>query len=444
MQNTSLMPQPTISQLAISYGQKRATQPAATTLRLAVFAGLFIGLAYIFYITVTTGAQNMPWGVTQLLGGLAFSTGLILVVVCGAELFTSSILMTVALIHRRITLPRMAQTWLITFLGNLIGAALLATLVVLADIGALNNGSWGNHVVHVAQHKLSHSWQQAFALGVLCNFLVCLATWMSLSSRSTPGKAALMILPVALFVSAGFEHSIANLFIVPLAWFLDPSQSISITQFMHANLLPVLLGNIIGGALLLGLAHNPTTSSAISKHQEHTMNIFQLNAIKQKCALDVMHTGTLCISASTPLASCMQTISTYGLSALLVTNDRGQLVGAVSQEDILRFHWAQALDDRKWTANDMARPCNTATPDTKLIDVIGRLTVDEEKLYPVTDRGILTSTYAPFEQRLKTASAIQTVVAVIDAGQPIGMITSQQIIAQFRPEHVPKKAAIAS
>ncbi|PSJ37467.1 formate transporter FocA [Zobellella taiwanensis] len=256
---------------AEEFGVQKATKKTLQSFILAITAGGFISIAFVFYITVTTGAGGLPWGMARFIGGLAFSLGLILVVICGGELFTSSVLTTVARASRRIGWGQLAHNWVVVYLGNLGGALLFVLLIWLAGQHLAADGAWGLNALNIARHKLHHGVVQAVALGILCNIMVCLAVWMSFSCRSNTDKVLVMLLPIAMFVASGFEHSIANLFIVPLAiaiqqfagpefWALSGAQpadfaELTLANFLLRNLLPVTLGNIIGGGVLVGLSY---------------------------------------------------------------------------------------------------------------------------------------------------------------------------------------------
>lgn len=261
--------------LASEYGVNKVNKRASQSFGLAIFAGSFIALAFVFYITVTTGASGTSWGLVRLMGGIAFSLGLILVVVLGGELFTSTVLSTVAWAKGRVSTKALAICWGRVYMGNFVGACLMLTLVLMAGLHQLDDGLWGLNALKLAQHKIHHSWLQALSLGVLCNLLVCLGVWMTFACKDTLTKAVILVLPVAMFVSSGFEHSIANLFMVPLgiaihslfSWgWLSESGALSAgvvsefsdltwLNFISHNLIPVTLGNIIGGGVFVGLGY---------------------------------------------------------------------------------------------------------------------------------------------------------------------------------------------
>jgi formate transporter FocA len=270
-QNTDYLTPPEMMVEAEQYAYSKTKKTAGTILGLGMMAGLFIGLAFIFYITVTTGSSEVAWGLSKLAGGIAFSLGLILVVLCGGELFTSSVLTILARANKQISTDKMLSIWAKVYLGNFLGAMLLLLIVTAAGLYESGHGQWGLNALNIAQHKLHHTFIQAFALGILCNLLVCLAIWLTFSAKNAATKAFMTILPVALFVSTGFEHCVANMFMIPLGITIQtfapetfwheigtyPNQYADLTvyNFVIKNLIPVTLGNIVGGALLVGLSN---------------------------------------------------------------------------------------------------------------------------------------------------------------------------------------------
>ncbi|BCQ34125.1 MULTISPECIES: formate transporter FocA [Erwiniaceae] len=260
-----------MAKVAEDAGVYKATKHPFTTFFLAITAGVFISIAFAFYITATTGTAAVPWGLAKLVGGICFSLGLMLVVVCGADLFTSTVLTVVAKASGRISWAQLARNWIIVYVGNFIGAILFVALIWFAGQYMAANGAWGLNVLQTADHKMHHTFTEAVCLGILANLMVCMAVWMSYSGRSLMDKMFAMVLPVAMFVASGFEHSIANMFLVPMAIiikdFATPefwqATGASAEQFSHLtvghfitdNLIPVTLGNIIGGGLLVGLTY---------------------------------------------------------------------------------------------------------------------------------------------------------------------------------------------
>ena len=260
-----------ITEKADNIAYSKATKAFLSAFYLAITAGMFISLAFVFYITVTTGAGNLAWGLKCLIGGLAFSLGLLLVVVVGGELFTSSTLTLIAKASNRISTMQMLKNWLVVYFGNFVGASFLVFLIFFAGLYNADHGQWGLTALQVAQHKLHHSFTEAVALGILCNIMVCLAIWMAFGAKTVTDKMFAVLLPVAMFVSSGFEHCIANMFMVPTGiliqhfaspefWIAigqDPSTfaDLSTSNFIFHNLIPVTIGNIIGGGVIVGLMH---------------------------------------------------------------------------------------------------------------------------------------------------------------------------------------------
>lgn len=260
-----------ITEKADNIAYSKATKAFLSAFYLAITAGMFISLAFVFYITVTTGTENVAWGIQKLVGGLAFSMGLLLVVVVGGELFTSSTLTLIAKASRRITTGQMLKNWTVVYFGNFVGATFLVFLIFLSGLYLSDHGQWGLNALLTAQHKLHHTYVQAIALGMLCNIMVCLAIWMAFGARTITDKMFAVVLPVAMFVSSGFEHSIANMFMVPTGIMIhhfaplefwqaigrSPADfaDLTVLSFVTDNLIPVTIGNIIGGGVIVGLMH---------------------------------------------------------------------------------------------------------------------------------------------------------------------------------------------
>jgi formate transporter len=248
-------------------GVAKANLDLPTMFGLSVLAGAFIAMGAVFATTVTTGGGELPYGVTRLLAGLTFSLGLILVVVAGAELFTGNNLIVMAWASRRVSTARLLRNWIIVYAGNFTGAIATAVLLYLGRQYEFGNGAVGLQAVSIAASKTSLGWGQAFVLGALCNALVCLAVWLCYSARTTADRILAIIPPIAAFVAAGFEHSVANMYFIPYGllvqsdddyWAqqqdvtLPTAPDLTWSGFVTANLVPVTLGNIVGGALMVG------------------------------------------------------------------------------------------------------------------------------------------------------------------------------------------------
>ncbi|MCL4110137.1 UNVERIFIED_CONTAM: hypothetical protein GTU68_016886 [Idotea baltica] len=219
---------------------------------LGVLAGGFIGLGAMFFLLVASDA-SLSFSIQRILGGVVFSLGLILVVVAGAELFTGNNLMVMAWVSRKITVSRLLRNLVIVYFTNFIGAAGLAFVVEASGHLSMNDGAVGDAAIRIAEGKLNLPFHEAFLKGVLCNVLVCLAVWLAMAGRSVVDKVAAIIFPITAFVAAGFEHSVANDYFIPLAIF--HGAELSWADFWLKNLLPVTLGNLAGGAGMVGLIY---------------------------------------------------------------------------------------------------------------------------------------------------------------------------------------------
>lgn len=252
-------------------GAAKAGRDGLSLVILGVLAGAFIALGAVFMTAVLTGAETLPWGGARLLAGLVFSLGLVLVIVGGAELFTGDSLMIVAYASGRITIGALLRAWSLVYVGNIAGAMGTAVLVFLAGQYGLAGGAAGKTALAIAAAKAALPAFQLFFLSVLCNVLVCLAVWMSFGGRSTADKVMVIVPPVAAFVAAGFEHSIANLYLLPYglaikAWAgaefwtglgLDAKVAfpdLTVGAALH-NIAVATLGNLVGGSLLVGAVY---------------------------------------------------------------------------------------------------------------------------------------------------------------------------------------------
>ncbi len=249
-------------------GAKKAKQGLGTIFGLAVLGGAFIALGGLFAtVTISGAAEHLPYGVMRLLMGATFSMGLMLVVVAGAQLFTSDALMVMAWASGRLKTRRMLSVWATVWLGNFVGALGVAVLAFLSGQYLFGHGEVGSSALYLAASKSTLSPERAFFLGVLCNVLVCLAAWVAMAARSITDKILAMFLPIAAFVAAGFEHCVANMYFIPFGLLIKlgaPASfreelarqggrmpDIPVDQFA-INLAAVTFGNWVGGALLVG------------------------------------------------------------------------------------------------------------------------------------------------------------------------------------------------
>lgn len=231
-------------------GVAKAHADTLTLLVLAVLAGAFISLAALLFTVVVT-QSNLGFGPTRLLGGMAFCLGLTLVVVAGAELFTGNNLIAMAWASRLIGTREVLRNWGLAYIGNVVGCLGTVALVWWANIGQLGDGAVAQTALQLARAKAELPWTEAFARGILCNALVCLAVWLAIGARSVTDKILAIFFPVVAFVAMGFEHSIANWFLLPYAWVLAPQNgALTLADAAH-NLLAVTAGNVVGGTLLV-------------------------------------------------------------------------------------------------------------------------------------------------------------------------------------------------
>lgn len=252
-------------------GVKKAHLNEVSMFTLSVLAGAFISLGAVFSTTVVAGAGDLPYGITRLLAGLVFTLGLILVVVGGAELFTGNNLIVMAWAGGKVSTGLLLKNWVIVYLGNFAGALGTAALMYVSGQYTFGKGAIGLAALATANAKSGLDFVQAIVLGIFCNALVCLAVWMTFSARTTTDRILAIIPPITAFVAAGFEHSIANMYFIPIGLLIKagapasfweaigkaPTDYASLTwgNFFVNNLIPVTLGNIIGGAVLVGAVY---------------------------------------------------------------------------------------------------------------------------------------------------------------------------------------------
>jgi len=475
-----------------NYGLQKISKSIRHSFGLSVFAGIFIAIAFVFYVTVTTGSDSSAWGITRLAGGIAFSLGLILVVVCGAELFTSTVLSSVAWAQGKLNTKQLLGCWTRVYIGNFVGTMLILLLVVGGKMHLLDGGEWGMSVLKLAQHKIHHTWVEAFSLGILCNLLVCLGIWMTFSSKDMLTKSILLILPVAMFVSSGFEHSIANLFMVPLGIVLQNTVSpeflatfgysansfadLTVSNFLLHNLIPVTLGNIVGGAVMVGLGYwliypnsYQSSHSKVAVNNDLTVNHISANTeqfntataatiylpsegapimtnspLTQLTVAQLMDTKAVTLTAQQSATSALSQLSEAQVRGAVVVDEQQKLIGFVSEQDLLRSWWANDFElDSELTVNEvMQREVLSVTPEQSIAELIEFMTVDKSVLYPVSDSGVmLSSQYLDYNQRLNKAAAKRpSIYPVIEKGKVVATISRQHIttylLRNVKAEHV--------
>ncbi len=254
-------------------GVQKTHLDTTTMFALSVLAGAFIATGAVFATIVSTGLADsgVGYGLVKMITGLAFCLGLVAVVVAGAELFTGNNLIIVAFASGKVSLGGLLRNWTIVYLGNFAGALITACFMILTRQYMSAEGAVGAHALAIASGKCSLGFLQAIALGIMCNALVCLAVWLCFSARSTTDKILAIIFPISAFVAAGFEHSVANMYFIPIGLMIKSTADAGFWQatgmtaahfgnltwgtFLLWNLLPVTIGNVIGGTGCVGLVY---------------------------------------------------------------------------------------------------------------------------------------------------------------------------------------------
>jgi formate/nitrite transporter len=257
-----------ITESIIGVGQKKAGLSVMQQVVLGILAGAFIAFASQGSNVAIHTVESV--GLARALAGVVFATGLMLVIVAGGELFTGNCLMIAALAERKISLPSMLRSWFFVYIGNFIGSLLMAYFINRSGQLGFSNGLLGGFTINVAVYKTGLSFEQAFFMGILCNWLVCLAVWMAAAANDITGKLLAIFFPIWLFITSGFEHSIANMYYIPAGIMAkaDPAfveQAVRLGagdlahlnwySFLVKNLFPVTLGNIVGGAFFVGFVY---------------------------------------------------------------------------------------------------------------------------------------------------------------------------------------------
>jgi formate transporter len=251
-----------IKQAIEKVGVKKTNLPLQASFMLAIVAGGSIGLGALYYTIIASDAE-LSFATIRVVGGLAFSLGLALVLVGGAELFTGNNLIVMAWASGKVSSREMLRNWVIVYFGNLVGSLGLVILVFFSHHLDMNGGRIGLTILNTAVGKIQPDVITLFFKGILCNLLVCLAVWLAYAGRSVTDKIVALILPISAFIAAGFEHCVANMYFLPLAWLLTQTGNvpanfdaslITISGIVH-NLVPVTLGNIVGGAGLVGAVY---------------------------------------------------------------------------------------------------------------------------------------------------------------------------------------------
>jgi formate/nitrite transporter len=256
-----------IAQKVEAAGVGKGKLNTLSTVLLGILAGVFIGLGAMLYTVVTTNT-GLGFGLTKLLGGLVFCLGLILTVVAGAELFTGNSLIVMSWISGRTKFTRLLRNWGLVYFANLVGSLSLVGLMYLTSQWAFSNNAVGANALLIANGKVNLGFGEALVRGILCNVLVCLAIWLCFSARTVVDKIMAIVFPITAFVAAGFEHSIANMYFIPMGILLTGQSAVVETAGVTAgglsnltwtgfvgNLIPVTIGNIIGGGILIAAVY---------------------------------------------------------------------------------------------------------------------------------------------------------------------------------------------
>jgi len=355
---------------------------------LSVMAGAFIAFGAVLY-TYVIHDSSLSLGLTKLVGGLVFCLGLILVIVAGAELFTGNNLIVMAYVSRKITLKRLLRNWAIVFCGNLAGSLVVVFLLSQSGQWTSAGAAVGVKALMIANEKVNLTFVQALSRGILCNILVCLAVWLCFSGRSVTDKVLAIIFPITAFVALGFEHSVANMYFVPAGLALKHNTQVlsaaegllgqapdlsrlTIFGFLVRNLLPVSLGNIIGGGLLVGIIYwfvylRRTAAEPVRK---------------------IMTKGPPVIAPGKTIVEAIEMMKRYGVGSVLVGESDDKAVGIVSEADIVRKALAAgAKPDTVEVGEIMSYPLISVDVKTPIHKIYRTMTEHRIRHLVITDQG---------------------------------------------------------
>lgn len=257
-----------IAESTINIGIKKVKQPVINMVLLGILAGVFIAFAAegSNMAAFNLLAKSDTYGLGKALAGVVFSTGLMFVLIAGGELFTGNMLITVAVLDKKVKIKAMLKNWIFVMIGNFIGSILIAYMMNKSGLFLNGANMLGGITIKIAVTKVSLNFQQAFFLGIMCNWIVCLAVWMSYGAKDMAGKILAIFFPISLFITSGFEHSVANMYYITAgifaknnSEFIETATQLGVTSeklahlnwgtFFLKNLIPVTLGNIVGGAV---------------------------------------------------------------------------------------------------------------------------------------------------------------------------------------------------
>ena len=350
-------------------GITKGNMNALSTLVLAMLAGAFISFGAVFY-TFVIHDSTLSLGFTRLLGGFVFCLGLVLVIVAGAELFTGNSLIVMAYVSRKITGWQLCRNWLTVYIGNLAGALVIVILIYYSGHLSSANGAIGLLAVRIANAKVNLSFTEALVRGILCNVLVCLAVWLCFSGRSVTDKILAILFPITAFVALGFEHCIANMYFIPAGLVVknDPTllqqalalangnlniDNLNTGSFLLHNLLPVTLGNIIGGGFFVGAVYW----------------FVYLRRVAVEPIRDLMTQGPPSVTPDATVAAVVAVMQQHNTGSVLV-GKLGQTQGIVAESDIVRKVIAKNLDIKQVKVADiMSAPLITIDIKTPVYEI---------------------------------------------------------------------------
>ena len=355
---------------------------------LSVLAGSFISFGAVLY-TYVIHDSSLSMGLTKLLGGMVFCLGLILVIVAGAELFTGNNLIVMACVSRRITIQRLLRNWIIVFCGNFAGSMVVVWLVSKSGQWTSSEAAVGVKALMIANGKVNLTFVGALSRGILCNILVCLAVWLCFSCRSVTDKVLAVIFPITAFVALGFEHSVANMYFIPAGLLLKQNPQVlsaaerilgqapelsrlTVYGFLVRNLLPVTVGNIIGGGLLVGI-------------------IYWFVYLRRAAAEPVrklMTKGPPTIAPDKTVIEAVEAMKRHSVGSILVGESDDKAVGIVSEADIVRkVLVAGAKPDTVKVREIMSSPLISVDVKTPIYSIYNTMTEHRIRHLVITDQG---------------------------------------------------------
>ena len=354
---------------------------------LSVLAGAFIAFGAVLY-TYVIHDSSLSVGLTKLIGGMVFCLGLILVIVAGAELYTGNNLIVMAYVSRKIMLRRLLRNWIVVFSGNFAGALFVVWLVSLSGQWTSSGAAVGVKALMIANGKVNLTFVEALSRGILCNILVCLAVWLCFSCRSVADKVLAIVFPITAFVALGFEHSVANMYFIPAGLILKQNPQIlsaaetilgkapdlsrlTIFGFLVRNLLPVTIGNIIGGGFLVGVIYW----------------FVYLRRTAAEPVRNLMTQGPPVIAPGKTVAEAVETMKNYGVGSVLVGESDDRVAGIVSEADIVRKVLAEGTKPDKVSVEKiMSSPLISVDVKTPIYQIYQTMTEHRIRHLVITDR----------------------------------------------------------